>query len=134
MTRPPKKSKAAPDFSEAQRACRTPAERELLTKVVGGGWTPAELTEYARLYFFRNARDYPTPTSYRRAIEDISGVGAWCIREFYFLYAWLNLFRAGGSKPRHHAVTALFPAWACRSLGSAMRNMLGLGTLKNIDR
>src|SRR6266404_4374973 len=52
MTRPPKKSKAPPaDFTEAQRACRTPAEREQLAIVVSDKWTPAELREYARLYF-----------------------------------------------------------------------------------
>jgi hypothetical protein len=91
MTRPPKKSKAAlPDFAEAQRACRTAAEHEQLARAVRDGWTPSELHEYARLFFFKNGRDYPTATSYRRAIADIHSSHS---------EAWLKLFRKGGSKP-----------------------------------
>ena len=72
MTAPPTKPKAAPDFADARKACRTPEEHERLAKIIKAGWTSAEFHEYARLYFFRNGRDYPTPTSYRRAIADIA--------------------------------------------------------------
>jgi hypothetical protein len=87
----PKKPKALPtEFADAHRACRTPAEREQLALVLKARWTEAELHEYARLYFFKNGRDYPTATSYRRAIADIASSHS---------EAWLKLFRKGGSKP-----------------------------------
>lgn len=62
MTTSPKKPDAPQcAFTAARRACRTPAEHEQLAQVIKSGWTEAELHEYARLYFFRNGRDYPTP-------------------------------------------------------------------------
>jgi hypothetical protein len=91
MTTPTKKSKAArPDFADAQKACRTPAEREQLALVMKARWTPSELREYARLYFFKNGKDYPTATSYRRAFADIFSSHA---------EGWRKSFRKGGSKP-----------------------------------
>lgn len=89
---PPKKPKAPPtDFAEARHACRTDAEREHLARVMNARWKPSELYEYARLYFFKNGKDYPTALSYRRAIADIAdGAGRTC---------WLKSFRKGGSKP-----------------------------------
>lgn len=107
MTRLPKKSKAAlPDFSEAQRACRTPAEHEQLALVMTARWTPAELHEFARLHYFRNGKDYATPTSYRRAIADLADTyrglaypGAKLASyQDSFLHTWLTDFRKGGSK------------------------------------
>jgi hypothetical protein len=103
MSPPTKKSKAPrPDFADAYKACRTTTEREQLGLVLKAGWTSAELSEYARLYFPRNGRDYATPTSYRRAIADVAGGSKWrhaneepsCDRPF----TWLKLFREGGSK------------------------------------
>ena len=35
-------------------------------------WKGTELREYARLFFFKNGKDYPTGTSYRRAIADLT--------------------------------------------------------------
>lgn len=103
MTTPPKKPKAPrPDFADAHRACRTTKEREQLALVVRAGWTSSELQEYARLYHFRNRRDYPTPTSYRRAIADVAGCSSWLHEDkepsYYHPFAWLKLFREGGSK------------------------------------
>src|ERR1700682_4834646 len=73
MTPPPKKPKAArPDFADAHKACRTPAEHEQLALVLNARWTSAELSEFARLHYFKNGRDYPTPSSYRRAITDLA--------------------------------------------------------------
>jgi hypothetical protein len=59
--------------------------------VIRDGWTPAELHEYARLYFFKNGRDYPTAQSYRRAI-------AYIVSHLH-AEVWLKSFRKGGSKP-----------------------------------
>jgi hypothetical protein len=89
----PKKSKAhQTKFADAHRACRTPTEREQLALVIRDGWKEGELREYARLYFFKNGRDYPTAMSYWLAIADIaSGAG--------YPRAWLKSFRKGGSKP-----------------------------------
>jgi hypothetical protein len=104
MTAPPKKSKAPPtDWNEANKACRTPAEREQLALVVRAGWTSDELIEYARLYFFRNGRDYATPTSFRRAIADVAGCTLWLDAadqkpSYRHPFSWLKLFRKGGSK------------------------------------
>lgn len=108
MSRPPKKSKAAlPDFADAQRACRTPAEHEQLALVMKARWTPAELHEFARLHYFRNGKDYATPTSYRRAIADLADTyrgfnypGAKLASyQDSFSHTWLTEFREGGSKP-----------------------------------
>jgi hypothetical protein len=104
MTTKSEKPKAAlPDFADAHKACRTSAEREQLALVLNAGWTSAELQEYARLYFFRNGRDYPTPTSYRRAIADIVGCSKWRHSNEQASYdhpfSWLKLFRKGKSKP-----------------------------------
>ena len=107
MTRPPKKSKAAlTDFADARKACRTPTEREHLALVQKAGWTPAELHEFARLLYFKNGKDYPTPTSYRRALEDLSetyralaypdALLADCKDQV--LHKWLVAFRRHGSK------------------------------------
>lgn len=100
---PPKKPKTdQPDFADARRACRTPVEREQLALVLRARWTSAELEEYARLYYFKNGRDYPTPWSYRRAIADLA--------QHYHLmthtdappskcpHEWLRQFRKSGSK------------------------------------
>ena len=100
---------AITEFADAHRACRTAAEREQLALVLKARWTEAELHEYARLYFFKNGRDYPTATSYRRAIKDIAGCENWpSIRNDGPSYehpcAWLKLFRKGGSgreEPAH---------------------------------
>jgi hypothetical protein len=100
---PPKKPKADhPDFADARRACRTPAEREQLALVQRAQWTSAELQEFTRLYYFKNGRDYPTPSSYRRAIADLA-------RHYHLMpytdakpsqctHEWLKAFRKGGSK------------------------------------
>ena len=101
---PPKKPKARQtDFADARRACRTPAEREQLALVIGDRWTEAELHEYARLYYFKNGKDYPTATSYRRAIADIaeSRWTSYAASKPYYgpPRSWLKLFRKGGSKP-----------------------------------
>jgi hypothetical protein len=101
---PPKKPKTdQPDFADASRACRTPAEREQLELILRAQWTSAELQEYARLFYFKNGRDYPTPSSYRRAITDLA-------RHYYLMtytdakpsqcpHEWLRQFRKGGSMP-----------------------------------
>jgi len=100
MTTTPKKSKATrPDFTDARRACRTPAEQEQLAKVIAAGWTSAELHEYSRLFFFKNHRDYPTPVSYRRALSDIAGSYS-NARICESATLWRKKFRKGGSKPR----------------------------------
>jgi hypothetical protein len=105
MTTKSEKLKAPrPNFTDAHKACRTSAEREQLALVLNAGWTSAELQEYARLYFFRNGRDYPTPTSYRRAIADIAGCSKWLQADdhkpaYDHPFSWLKLFRKGKSKP-----------------------------------
>lgn len=91
------------EFAEAQRACRTAAEREQLALVRRARWTSAELAEYARLFYFKNGKDYPTAQSYRRAIADLG-------RHYHLLtsarakpsdfpHDWLQRFRRGGSRP-----------------------------------
>ena len=108
MTRPAKKSHAAlSDFTDALRACRTPAEREQVALVQKAGWTPAEFHEFARLHYFKNGKDYPTPTSYRRALADLANTyrglhdpGATVAHyRDTFLHTWLMEFRKSGSKP-----------------------------------
>jgi hypothetical protein len=104
-TTSPKKPKAPSqtEFADAHRACRTPAEHAQLALVLRARWTSAELHEYARLYYFKNGRDYPTPVSYRRAIADLA-------RHYHVMtytdakpsdvpHEWLKQFRKGGSKP-----------------------------------
>jgi hypothetical protein len=104
MTTPAKKPKAArAEFADAHKACRTPAEREQLVLVLKARWTSAELHEYARLYYFKNGRDYPTPTAYRRAIVDLaghySGLQSPDAKLSNYPHDWLRQFRKGGSKP-----------------------------------
>jgi hypothetical protein len=98
-----KKSKAHPtDFADARRACRTPTEREQLALVLKARWTSAELCEYARLFHFRNGKDYPTAMSYRRAIADLAvhyrGLGYIDAKPSDYPHQWLSQFRKGGSK------------------------------------
>jgi hypothetical protein len=100
---PAKKPKAdQPEFAYARRACRTTTEREQLALILRARWTSAELQEYARLYYFKNGRDYPTPSSYRRAIADLA-------RHYHLMtytdakpsqcpHEWLQQFRKDGSK------------------------------------
>jgi hypothetical protein len=100
---PAKKPKAHPtDFADARRACRTPAEREQLALVLKARWTSAELCEYARLFHFRNGKDYPTAMSYRRAIADLAvhyrGLGYPDAKPSDYPHQWLIQFRKGGSK------------------------------------
>jgi hypothetical protein len=106
---PPKKPKAyQTEFADAHRACRTPAEREQLALVIRDGWTEGELHEYARLYYFRNNKDYPTAMSYRLAIATISAnyqPTFWGSTDYKRVsrltdaLEWRKLFRKGGSKP-----------------------------------
>jgi hypothetical protein len=103
MTTTLKKSKAPlSDFADARKACRTPAEHEQLAIVIKSGWTSAELSEYARLLFFRNGRDYPTPASYRGAIADIERTAVHKPHghkpSYNDPFAWRRLFRKGSSK------------------------------------
>jgi hypothetical protein len=105
----PKNPKARrTDFADAYRACRTPAELELLALVIRDGWTEAELHEYARLYFFPNNKDYPTALSYRRAIASISEnykPTFWGSTDYRRIswptdaLEWRRRFRKDGSKP-----------------------------------
>jgi hypothetical protein len=99
----PKKPKAdQPEFADARRACRTTEEREQLALVLRARWTSAELQEYARLYYFKNGRDYPTPSSYRRAIADLArhyhGMTHTDAKPSQYPHEWLQQFRKGGSK------------------------------------
>jgi hypothetical protein len=101
MPTKPKTPKAPrPDFADARKACRTPEDHEKLAKVMEAGWTSTELHEYARLYFFKNGRDYPTAASYRRAIADLyRGMARPDANPFDYQHGWLREFRKGGSKP-----------------------------------
>jgi hypothetical protein len=103
MTTKPKKPKAPLPFAEALKACRTSAEHDDLARVIDAGWKADELREYARLFFFRNGRDFPTPTSYRRAITDVAGCSRWRDGDeeasYHGPFGWLKLFRKGKSKP-----------------------------------
>jgi hypothetical protein len=105
----PKNSKARrTEFADAHRACRTPAERDQLALVIRDGWKGAELCEYARLYFFKNGRDYPTAMSYRLAIASIAKnyqPTFWGSTEYRRVSSHTEAlerrkrFRQGGSKP-----------------------------------
>jgi hypothetical protein len=83
------------EFATAHRACRTIKEREQLALVLKARWTEAELAEYARLFFFRNGKDYPTAASYRNAIADIAAH----LSVHAHPFSWLKLFRKGKAKP-----------------------------------
>jgi hypothetical protein len=65
-------------------------------------WTEAELHEYARLFHFRNGKDYPTPAAYRCAIADLAahyrGFAYPGARLSHYPHDWLKRFREGGSK------------------------------------
>lgn len=105
MTTPTKKPKppSQTEFADAHRACRTPAEHAQLALVLRAQWTSAELYEYARLYYFKNGRDYPTPASYRRAIADLAGhyrvMTYTDAKPSDAPHEWLKTFRKGGSEP-----------------------------------
>lgn len=101
---PAKKPKARQtEFADAHRACRTITEREQLALVLKARWAPAELSEYARLFHFRNGKDNPTATSYRCAIADLAvhyrGLGYPDAKPSDYPHEWLRQFRKGGSKP-----------------------------------
>jgi hypothetical protein len=102
LLRAKKPTAAPPDFTEAQRSCRTASEREQLALVLSARWTAQELHEFARLHYFKNGKDYPTASSYRRAIGDLAnhyrGFDAYSKLSDY-PHKWLKLFRKGGSKP-----------------------------------
>jgi hypothetical protein len=100
----PKKPKAdQTEFADARRACRTTTEREQLALIRRARWTSAELQEFAGLYYFKNGRDYPTPSSYRRAIADLArhyhGMTYTDTKASQYPHEWLRQFRKGGSKP-----------------------------------
>jgi hypothetical protein len=101
---PSKKPKAnQTEFADAHRACRTATEREQLALVLKARWTSSELSEFARLHYFKNGRDYPTPSSYRRAIASLaghySGLQYPGSKLSNYPHDWLKQFRKGGSKP-----------------------------------
>jgi hypothetical protein len=102
---PPKKPKKVyrTEFVTAHRACQTDADREQLALIVKAQWTEAELAEYARIYYFKDGKDYPTAWAYRRAIADLS-------KDYYAALTrrrvkpsdhpkWLKEFRDSGSVP-----------------------------------
>lgn len=90
----PKKSKAhRTAFADVRRACRNTTERDQLASVLKARWPEAALHEYARLHFFKNGKDHPTATSYRRAIADIASGAS-------YPRTWLKSFRKRGSKPQ----------------------------------
>jgi hypothetical protein len=92
LLRPPKTPKVyRTEFATAYRACRTAAEREQLAEVIQAGWREAELTEFSRLHYFRNGKDYPTAVSFREAVADILTYGD--------ALSWRKQFRKDGSKP-----------------------------------
>jgi hypothetical protein len=71
MTAPPTKPKAAPDFADARKACRTPAEHERLAKIIKAGWNSAGFTNMRGCT--SSGMDAPPHTNvYRRAIADIA--------------------------------------------------------------
>jgi hypothetical protein len=101
---PPKKPKVyRTEFVMAHRACKTAAEREQLALIMKARWTEAEVQEFARVYYFRNGKDYPTASSYRAAIADLgehySGMASSDAKPSAFPHGWLKEFRKGGSKP-----------------------------------
>jgi hypothetical protein len=79
-------------YGDAHRACRNTIEREQLASVLRARWPATALHEYARLHFFKNGKDHPTATSYRRAIADIASGAS-------YPRTWLKSFRKRGSKP-----------------------------------
>ena len=103
MTKPTKKLKPHDPTSPMSTKPAEPPQNvnslSLLCETDG----PAELHEFARLYYFKNGRDYPTPASYRRAIADIaeSRSTSYADAEPYYgpPRSWLKLFRKRGSKP-----------------------------------
>jgi hypothetical protein len=110
---PPKTPKKVyrTEFVTAHRACKTTAEREQLALIIKARWTEAELHEFARVYYFRNGKDYPTAASYREAIADLgehySGMTSSDAKPSSFPHGWLKEFRKGGSKsmpPRREAL------------------------------
>ena len=101
-TVPLKKSKAdQTDLADARRACKTTAEREQLALILRARWTEGELCEYARLFHFRNGKDYPTAMSYRRAIADLGrhyrGLSYSDAKPSDYPHVWLRTFRKEGS-------------------------------------
>ena len=90
------------DWGDARKACKTIGDREALGLVIGNGWTPEELAEFARVCFFRNGKDYPTARSYRDAIRKIESDIAWRAAKPTaqgLSYRWRKEFQAHGSKP-----------------------------------
>ena len=102
---PPKKPKKVyrTEFVTAHRACKTDAEREQLALIIQARWTEEELQEFARLYFFRRGKDYPTSSSYRGAIAELGdhykGMNSPDAKPSRYRHWWLKQFRKGGSNP-----------------------------------
>jgi hypothetical protein len=70
--------------------------------VIENGWTPDELAEFARICFFRNRNDHPTPRSYREAIHKIASDIAWRALNSNsqgLSFRWRMQFHAHGSTP-----------------------------------
>jgi hypothetical protein len=103
MTTPTNKPKAPLAFADAHKACRTPAQREQLALVLKARWTEPELHEFARLHYFKNGKDHPTPLSFRRALADLAvhyrGLAYPDAKPSHYPHDWLKQFRKGGSKP-----------------------------------
>lgn len=57
------------DFKRFRRYLRTAQQREALDQFIKAGWTPAELTEYARIMYPVTREQKPTAVAYRFLIE-----------------------------------------------------------------
>jgi hypothetical protein len=60
---------AAPDFKKVRSYLRTIQQREALGCFMRAGWSPDELTGFARAVYLAPGKTYPTAASYQYAIE-----------------------------------------------------------------
>jgi hypothetical protein len=58
----------APGFKEVRKYLNDISQREALGEFIKAGWSPAELSEYARSTYLAAGRTYPTAASYQTAI------------------------------------------------------------------
>jgi hypothetical protein len=97
QSRPKRKPKTGLVLIRA--ACAQPEQRAAFRAAIESGWTEVELTEYARLFYFRNGKDTATPPSYRKAIDQIA-LEEGGPRDERFALEWRASFRKAGSQLR----------------------------------
>jgi hypothetical protein len=127
------------EFTDARRACRNITEREQLALVLKARWTGAELSEYARLFYFRNGKDYPTSARHTgvQSLISLHTTAVWYTQvpnPLTIRTRGSRIFAKADRSPYHHAAKDCLGVGAETVPRSPAPNMRGRGTLKNFGR